>query len=161
MYILNSILDNIESTISQGDLMVDPFYILDIQKINIGDDISFSQMFYYIIDNDKLNKYTKDFDYSNWKHLASNSNKFIHNPDDFNEKIIRFLWYICYNIVYRDTQYMPKFVSIANILKLDSLLSKLCIYIYKSDIENNEYTLEFLYAGCTLASIIIKNIEHL
>lgn len=159
MYILNSILSNIESTISQGDLMVDPFYILDIQKINIGDDVSFSQMFYYIIDNDKLNKYTKDFNYSTWKHLASN--KFINNPDDLNEKIIRFLWYICYNIVYRDTHYMPKFISIADILKLDSLLSKLCIYIYKSDIENNEYTLEFLYAGCTLASIIIKNIEHL
>jgi hypothetical protein len=46
-----------ESTISQGDLMVDPFYILDIQKINIGNDVSFSHMFYYIIDNDKLNKY--------------------------------------------------------------------------------------------------------
>lgn len=159
MYILNSILDNIESTISQGDLMVDPFYILDIQKINIGEDVSFSQMFYYIIDNDKLNKYTKDFNYSNWKHLASN--KFINNPDELNEKIIRFLWYICYNIVYRDAKYMPKSISIADILKLDSLFSKIYIYIYKSNIENNEYTLEFLYAGCTIASIIIKNIEHL
>ena len=152
MYILNSILDDMESTISQGDLMVDPFYLLDVQgieHIRLPNVITFVDS---IIDDNKLKQETEGFDYEIWRHLTF-TNQFINNPEELNEKIIRFIWYLCHKLIYHDTPFRPSKLYINDIIQNDAY-GLIFMYIWH---DNDYYVLEF--DGCigTLIKIKFKN----
>ena len=152
MYILNSILDDMESTISQGDLMVDPFYLLDVQAIEhirLPNVITFVES---IIDDDKLKQETTSFDYEIWRHLTF-TNQFVNNSEELNEKILRFIWYLCNKLVYRESQFRSSQLYINDIIQNEAY-GLIFMYIWH---DNDYYVLEF--DGCigTLIKIKFKN----
>ena len=156
MYILNSILDDMESTLYQGDRVVDPFYLLDVQAIEhirLPNVITFVES---IIDDNKLKQDTTGFDYEIWRHLTF-TNQFINNSEELNEKVLRFIWYLCHKLVYRDTPFKLSKLYINDIIqndKLDGTYGLMFMYIWH---DNDYYVLEF--NGCigTLIKIKFKN----
>lgn len=156
MYILNSILDDMESTLYQGDRAVDPFYLLDVQAIEhirLPNVITFIES---IIDDNKLKQETAGFDYEIWRHLTF-TNQFVNNSEDLNEKILRFIWYLCNKLVYRDSPFRNSKLYINDIIqndKLDVGYGLMFMYIWH---DNDYYVLEF--DGCigTLVKIKFKN----
>ena len=152
MYILNSILDDMESTLYQGDRAVDPFYLLDVQgieHIRLPNVITFVDS---IIDDNKLKQETEGFDYEIWRHLTF-TNQFINNPEELNEKILRFIWYLCHKLVYHDTPFRPSKLYINDIIQNDAY-GMIFMYIWH---DNDYYVLEF--DGCigNLIKIKFKN----
>ena len=142
MYILNSILSDMESTIYDGDLMVDPFYVLDIQAIEhirLPNIITFVES---VIDDNKLKQETTGFDYEIWRHLTF-TNQFVNNSEELNTKILRFIWYLCNKVVYRESPFKQSKLHINDIIqndKLDGGYGLLFIYIWHS---NDSFILEF------------------
>ena len=152
MYILNSILDDMESTLYQGDRVVDPFYLLDVQAIEhirLPNVITFVES---IIDDDKLKQETTSFDYEIWRHLTF-TNQFVNNSEELNEKILRFIWYLCNKLVYRESQFRSSQLYINDIIQNEAY-GLIFMYIWH---DNDYYVLEF--DGCigTLIKIKFKN----
>lgn len=156
MYILNSILDDMESTLYQGDRAVDPFYLLDVQAIEhirLPNVITFVES---ILDDNKLKQETTGFDYEIWRHLTF-TNQFVNNSEELNEKVLRFIWYLCNKLVYRESPFRPSKLYINDIIqndKLDGGYGLMFMYIWHG---NDYYVLEF--DGCigTLIKIKFKN----
>lgn len=146
MYILNSILSDMESTIYEGNLVVDPFYLLDIQAIEhirLPNIITFVES---IIDDNKLKQETTEFDYERWRHLTF-TNQFVNNSEELNEKILRFIWYLCNKLVYSEASFgsFGSKLYIDDIIqndKLDGGYGMLFMYIWHS-YTNNDFILEF------------------
>lgn len=163
MYILNSILD-MESTIYQGDREVDSFYLLEVQAIEhirLPNVITFVES---IIDDNKLKQETTGFDYEIWKHLTF-TNQFVNNSKELNEKILRFIWYLCNKLVFRESPFRSnaKHLYINDIIKNDKLdwgYELMFIYIWHN---NDYYVLEFASPGCngTLIKLKFKNNSRL
>lgn len=159
MYILNSILD-MESTLYQGDREFDSFYLLDVQvieHIRLPNVITFVES---IIDDNKLKQETVGFDYEIWEHLTF-TNQFVNNPKELNEKILRFIWYLCNKLVYRESPFISKQLYLNDIIKNDKLdggYGLMFMYIWHN---NDYYVLEF--NGClgTLIKIKFKNNSRL
>lgn len=153
MYILNSILSDMESTLYQGDIAVDPFYLLDVQAIEhirLPNVITFVES---IIDDNKLKQETTGFDYEICRHLTF-TNQFVNNSEELNEKILRFIWYLCNKIIYRESSFRPSKLYINDIIqndKLDGGYGLMFMYIWHN---NGYYVLEF--DGCIGTLIKIK-----
>ena len=160
MYILHSILDDMESTLYQGDRAVDPFYILDIQNIELATN-HVTNIASILIDNainiDKLFKKTECFDYEIWKHLTY-TNQFINRSEKANENLLRFIWYLCYKLVYKETDLSrPIKIYIDDILKDDLknvMYNNLLVHIYT---RFDYYILDFSSCIGTLIKIKFKN----
>lgn len=160
MYILNSILDNIGSTLYQGDRVVDPFYILDIQNIELATN-HVTNIASILIDNainiDKLFKKTECFDYEIWKHLTY-TNQFINRSEKANENLLRFIWYLCYKLVYKETDLSrPIKIYIDDILKDDLknvMYNNLLVHIWHT---MDYYILDFSSCVGTIIKIKFKN----
>lgn len=88
-----SILDDIETTINQGNEMVNPFNMLDV--ISIKFDLGFIGVFDKI-DLENLYNETIDFDIENYQYLISN----VLIDEDNKENILRFTWWICRELIY-------------------------------------------------------------
>ena len=147
-----------ESTLYQGDRSVDPFYILDIQTIDTITTPNVAEFINLAIDTDKLIKETSSFDYTIWKHLTY-TNQFINKSESTNENIIRFIWYLCYKLIYRDTPFRPLKLYIDDILKDDvkthnKAYNMFLVHIYA---RFDYYILDF--NGCigTMFKIAFKN----
>ena len=152
MYIFNSILDDMESTLYQGDRVVDPFYLLDVQAIEhirLPNVITFVES---IIDDNKLKQETSGFDYEIWRHLTF-TNQFVNNSEELNEKILRFIWYLCNKLVYRESQFRSSQLHINDIIQNEAY-GLMFMYIWH---DNDYYVLEF--DGCigTMIKIKFKN----
>jgi hypothetical protein len=135
-----------ESTIYDGNLVVDPFYLLDIQAIEhirLPNIITFVES---IIDDNKLKQETTEFDYERWRHLTF-TNQFVNNSEELNEKILRFIWYLCNKLVYSEASFgsFGSKLYIDDIIqndKLDGGYGMLFMYIWHS-YTNNDFILEF------------------
>ena len=160
MYILHSILDDMESTLYQGDRAVDPFYILDIQNIELAAN-HVTNIASILIDNainiDKLFKKTECFDYEIWKHLTY-TNQFINRSEKANENLLRFIWYLCYKLVYKETDLSrPIKIYIDDILKDDLknvMYNNLLVHIWHT---MDYYILDFSSCIGTIIKIKFKN----
>lgn len=162
MYILNSILDNIESTLYQGDRVVGPFYILDIQNIELATN-HVTNIASILIDNainiDKLFKKTECFDYEIWKHLTY-TNQFINRSEKANENLLRFIWYLCYKLVYKETDLSrPIKIYIDDILKDDVKIHNKAYNMFLVHIYTrfDYYILDFSSCVGTIIKIKFKN----
>jgi hypothetical protein len=149
-----------ESTLYQGDRAVDPFYLLDvhaIEYIKLPNVITFVES---IIDDNKLKQETTSFDYEIWRHLTF-TNQFINKPEELNEKVLRFIWYLCNKLVYHESSFRPLKLYINDIIKNDKLneaYGLILVYIWHN---NDYYVLEF--DGCigTMIKINFKNNSRL
>ena len=153
MYILHSILDNMESTLYQGDRVVDPFYILDVQGIDSITTPNVAEFINLAIDTNKLIKETSSFDYEIWKHLTF-TNQFINKAELTNEKIIRFIWYLCHKLIYHDTPFRPLKLYINDILKDDAKDKAYDMFFVHIYTRYDYYILDF--NGCIGTMIKIK-----
>ena len=149
-----------ESTLCQGDRVVDPFYLLDvhaIEHIRLPNVITFVES---IIDDNKLKQETSSFDYEIWRHLTF-TNQFINKPEELNETIVRFIWYLCHKLVYHESPFRPSKLYINDIIqndKLDDGYGMMFVYIWH---DNDYYVLEF--DGClgTMFKINFKDNSRL
>lgn len=161
MKVLNSILSSMDDIIHEGNVLVDPFYRLDVKSIKQGESNNILLFIKQIIDKDKLYECSNEFNYNNWKHLTY-TNEFINNTEESNELILRFLWYICNRLINKidKNKFRPLKVDYSNIMINDKLYINTNLYIF---IQSNihDYTLEFVCLTGTLARIKFKDNSRL
>lgn len=162
MKVLNSILSSMDDIIHEGNVLVDPFYNLDVKSIEQGESNNILLFIKQNIDKDKLYECSNEFNYNNWKHLTY-TNEFINNKDESNELILRFLWYLCNRLINKTDKnnFSHLKIDYSNIKINDKLYINNNLYIF---IQSNihDYTLEFvcLLTG-TLARIKFKDNSRL
>lgn len=168
MKLLNSILSNMEDTLFEGNVLIDPFYILDISSVEDINIHAIESFIVSIVDKEKLYEATTEFNYNIWKHLTY-TNKFINVDKNLNKLILRFIWFLCYKLIYNDKRvFKPvraklKFTEIVqnDLAMYDKLhidYDNLYVHIWNS---NDYYTMEFTGITGTLVRIKFKNISKL
>lgn len=126
-----SILDGVETTIEQGNELVDPFNVLDVKSIKFDPD--FIKIF-NLIDIENLCNETLDFDEDEWNHLIS---QLIISEED-KSYLIRFAWWVCRELVFG-----PESIHSINIVDL------------LKNQDKNSYIRTFVYAGSNIYKIAI------
>lgn len=135
--VYEGILADMEDTLVEGDIGVDPFTRFDVKTINIK-----SRLLRYLnhIDKDKLLQQTEILDLNKWDHLISgNDFGFMFVDDASKELILRLTWWICYELLYGQKPFSKTrpgyWLDMTNILKENDLVSECTlsrIYIYKN-----------------------------
>ena len=154
----NSILNDVEDSFNDGNILMDPFNLLDVQKIKfIGhlSDVCSN------IDMDNLYNETEDFDIDNWEYLLDE--KLVLVDDELKYILLRLAWWFCREILC--TEIDSELVKVKfniNINSIFPLHNKKSFYIYNYspglyrlviDIPGNKKDEELI--------INFKNIENL
>lgn len=90
----NSILSDVEDTLSDGTELMDPFNMLDVQKIKfVG---HFSDVYPHI-DMDNLYNETEDFDIDTWEWVLDENLLLV--DDELKYAMLRLAWWLCREIL--------------------------------------------------------------
>lgn len=93
-----SILSNNETVLKSGDKFLDPFYILEVNSVDYNESEIVS-----LINTENiapLYSLTRDFNIDDWYHLLKPPAKFLLYNDELKNYILRYVWNICYNLIY-------------------------------------------------------------
>lgn len=119
-----SILSDVDITIDNGDELVNPFNLLDVQSIKL--DPSFNELFENI-DLEKLYSETCDFDPTDWMDIFG----VVLIKEDLREALLRFAWWMCREIIFSPSKTTR--INISDLLNNSEDLLYINIYIYYSD----------------------------
>lgn len=119
--------------LKEGDAVTDPFNALNVKDIYI--DKEFAVLLQHI-DYNKLIDNTANFSLLEWEQYMK-YNYFLLYAHKDQEIITRFAWWLCYQILYVQTN--NKYIDISDILCDDYLNNQLRLYIYTSNVV--EYTI--------------------
>ena len=120
-----SILSDVDITIDNGDELVNPFNLLDVQSLKL--DPSFNELFENI-DLEKLYSETCDFDPTDWMDIFG----VVLIKEDLREALLRFAWWMCREIIFSPSKTTR--INISDLLNNSEDLLYINIYIYQSDI---------------------------
>lgn len=148
--------------------MIDPFGILDIVSIKF--DRSFISYIDDEIDDEILKSFTEECVVSDWEDLLDNRT-YIYYSNKTKEKLIKFVWFICKIILYRNdliehkhpiTINLQKFCRKNTIEKNDDNIAKIFINsIYNLDIKENYKKISLYNKEIPKLEIIFKNINYI
>ena len=153
MILYESLLSGIDKVIEQGDLITDPFYVLNVKDINA------SARFVDLLNNlDDLKLYneTTNFNYADWEDYMR-CTYFLTYNDHNREILARFAWWLCHQVVYE--QKGSKNIDLSKIIFDKSLYKSIRLYIYTSNVV--EYTLAFTIATGIELQVRFKNNSEL
>ena len=119
-----SILSDVDITIDNGDELVNPFNLLDVQSIKL--DPSFNELFENI-DLEKLYSETCDFDPTDWMDNFG----VVLIKEDLREALLRFAWWMCREIIFSPSKTTR--INISDLLNNSEDLLYINICIYYSD----------------------------
>jgi hypothetical protein len=122
-----------DKTLEIGDIVTDPFNVLNVKDIYI--DKEFTILLQHI-DYNKLINSTANFSLLEWEQYMKYNYFLLYTPKD-QEIIARFAWWLCYQILY--VQKNNKYINISDILRDEYLNNQLRLYIYTSNVV--EYTI--------------------
>jgi hypothetical protein len=102
---MSSILSNMEDTIYNGNKFLDPFSVLKVQSIDY-DEPKIIPLFTNI-NSFQLYKITQKFNPEEWYHLLIPPTKFLLYNNNLKDYVLRYVWNICYNLVYTQNYVIP------------------------------------------------------
>lgn len=120
----SSILSDVDITIDNGDELINPFNLLDVQSIKL--DPKFNALF-ESIDLEKLYSETCDFDPTDWMDIFG----VVLIQEDLREVLLRFAWWMCREIIFSPNKTTK--INISDLLNNSEDLLYINIYIYHSD----------------------------
>ena len=157
-----SILAGLDDTLQVGDYNVDPFGVLEVDDIEVDGLEVFLYFLKEEIDLDQLQLQTSNLNIDNWRHLIDTA-EYIFQSETVKEYVLRFVWWICNEIVYGDQfthnyGYTPGSVRIYKISKRESLYKSIPLYIYNCiSSYNDTYAIELTLPTGNSLTIRFKN----
>lgn len=157
-----SILAGLDDTLQIGDYNVDPFGVLEVDDIEVDGLEVFLYFLKEEIDLNHLQLQTSNLNIDSWSHLTDTA-AFIVQSKITKEYVLRFVWWICNEIVYGDQftpnhRFSPGGVSIRKISKQDSLYKTIPLYIYNCiSSYNDTYKIELTLPTGNSLTIRFKN----
>lgn len=149
MILYESLLSGMDKVMEQGDLITDPFYVLNVKDINAS--VKFVDLLNNL-DDHKLYNETTNFNYADWEEYMR-CTYFLTYNDHNREMLARFAWWLCHQAVYE--QKGSKNIDLSKIISDKSLYKSVRLYIYTSNVV--DYVIHISAASGADLQIRFKN----